>query len=118
MNDLKKINDRYGHKEGDQLLTEMAGLLKRHFADKAYSVLRIGGDEFLVLARGIDGERVRAALEHMTAEGNALRVNDIPVTFAYGLCTQRQGEFNFDEGLRLSDLDLLEDKKRFHGRDE
>lgn len=122
MNDLKKINDNFGHKEGDQLLCAMANLLKRHFAGKQYTVFRIGGDEFLVLARGVDGEQVRLLLDRMAAEGaagsgpTAEFVNGIPVTFGYGLCTQREGEFNFDEGLRLSDLRMLEDKNRFHGR--
>ena len=116
MNDLKKINDSYGHKDGDRLLNVMAGLLKKHFTGDQYTLFRTGGDEFLILARGVDSEQVRASLEQMTTEGACEYVNGIPVTFAYGLCTQREGEFNFDEGLRISDLAMLEDKNRFHGR--
>ena len=116
MNDLKRVNDRHGHKNGDQLLCEMADLLKRHFDGEAFAVLRIGGDEFLILARGVDGDAMRARLEAMAEEGRGISVNGIPVTFAYGICTQREGEFSFDEGLRRSDLEMLEDKNRFHGR--
>ena len=117
MNNLKKINDRYGHKHGDQLLCEMAGLLKRNFSGDQYTLLRIGGDEFLILGRGVDAETMRARLDHMTAEGQSIHVDGLPVTFAYGLWVQNHGEFNFEEGLRKSDLDMLKAKSLFHGRD-
>ena len=118
MNNLKKINDRYGHKNGDQLLCSMADLLKKHFAGEQYTVFRIGGDEFLILARGADAAQMTSILDRMTEEGASVLTNGIPVTFAYGICTQREGEFDFEAGLRLSDLEMLENKKRFHGRDE
>jgi len=116
LNDLKKVNDSHGHKYGDQLLCEMSGLLKRHFSGEKYAVMRIGGDEFLVLARGADSAEVGRAMEAMTAEAAGVRVSDIPVTFAYGMCTQRAEAFDFEAGLRESDLRLLENKDRFHGR--
>ena len=116
MNNLKLINDRYGHKNGDQLLCAMADLLKKYFSGEQYSVLRIGGDEFLVLARGVDEAEMTGILERMAEEGNAVFVNGVPVTFGYGICSQREGEYNFEDGLRLSDLKLLEQKDRIHGR--
>ena len=79
-------------------------------------MLRIGGDEFLVLARGVDEAEMTGILERMAEEGNAVFVNGVPVTFGYGICSQREGEYNFEDGLRLSDLKLLEQKDRIHGR--
>lgn len=116
LNNLKIINDSYGHKNGDQLLAAMAGLLKKYFADEAYSVIRIGGDEFLVLARGVDGDEIDRTMEKLAEEAKGVTVNGIPVTFAYGACTQQEGEFNFDDGLRLSDMELLARKDELHGR--
>jgi two-component system cell cycle response regulator len=46
---LKKINDTYGHPEGDQVLREVARLLKSTFRESDV-IARIGGDEFAVLA--------------------------------------------------------------------
>ncbi|WP_175988088.1 sensor domain-containing diguanylate cyclase [Bacillus sp. Marseille-Q1617] len=48
LNNLKLINDRYGHKMGDRLIVETAGILKKVSADHI-SVSRIGGDEFAIL---------------------------------------------------------------------
>jgi diguanylate cyclase (GGDEF)-like protein len=46
---LKKINDTYGHPEGDQALREVASLLKSTFRGSDV-IARLGGDEFAVLA--------------------------------------------------------------------
>ena len=46
---LKKINDTYGHPEGDQVLREVARLLKSTFRESDV-IARIGGDEFAVMA--------------------------------------------------------------------
>ena len=46
---LKKINDTFGHPEGDQVLREVARLLKSTFRESDV-IARIGGDEFAVLA--------------------------------------------------------------------
>lgn len=56
LNDFKEVNDRYGHHVGDQVLTALAARLKvtvdgRHMAG------RLGGDEFLVIADGLDEEQ-------------------------------------------------------------
>jgi len=116
MNDLKRINDQYGHKDGDQLLNEMAALLRRHFSAPDCAVFRIGGDEFLILAARMDRDAMQAALDRMAAEGRAILVHGIPVTFEAGICTQTAGDFSFEDGLRLSDLEMLENKDRYHGR--
>lgn len=48
VNDLKSVNDRDGHRAGDQVLCEVVAALKR--AMRSYDlVVRLGGDEFLCL---------------------------------------------------------------------
>ncbi len=49
LDDLKGINDTFGHVEGDQALKETARILKETFRDPDI-LARIGGDEFVVLA--------------------------------------------------------------------
>jgi diguanylate cyclase (GGDEF)-like protein/PAS domain S-box-containing protein len=45
---LKAINDRLGHKTGDQALRDLAGILKKTFRESDI-IARVGGDEFVVL---------------------------------------------------------------------
>ena len=48
MDNLKKINDKYGHDEGDRAITKVASLLKQCYG-KSDIIGRLGGDEFAVL---------------------------------------------------------------------
>lgn len=116
LNNLKVINDTYGHKDGDHLLCAMAGLLKQHFAEERFAVLRTGGDEFLILACGVDGETMRQRMDDIAKEAKNVSVQDVPLTFSYGICVQEAGAFDFDAGLKASDLEMLKHKNRFHGR--
>ena len=52
LNNLKFINDRYGHAVGDKVLIEVARCLKEAFHDGDV-VMRLGGDEFAVFALGV-----------------------------------------------------------------
>lgn len=51
LNGLKLANNQYGHEYGDQLIRNMAEMIKKVFKGNAY---RIGGDEFVVLCSNID----------------------------------------------------------------
>ncbi len=53
LNNLKTINDTYGHLVGDQALVDTADLLKNTFR-KSDIVARIGGDEFVVFGLDIN----------------------------------------------------------------
>jgi diguanylate cyclase (GGDEF)-like protein/PAS domain S-box-containing protein len=48
LNEMKKINDEFGHKEGDQALIDISNILKKSFRGSDI-IARIGGDEFTVL---------------------------------------------------------------------
>jgi diguanylate cyclase (GGDEF)-like protein len=58
---FKAVNDRYGHTAGDQVLTETASRLIKLSRESDY-VVRWGGEEFLLVARGsIRGHAERVA---------------------------------------------------------
>lgn len=61
LNDLKAINDCFGHKAGDQYIVRASRLICDHF--KHSPIFRIGGDEFVALLEGRDYED-RDALQH------------------------------------------------------
>jgi diguanylate cyclase (GGDEF)-like protein/PAS domain S-box-containing protein len=49
LDELKDINDTYGHREGDRALIAVANVIKETYRDPDI-IARIGGDEFVVLA--------------------------------------------------------------------
>jgi len=48
LNDFKKINDKFGHAEGDKALVDFSRLIKNNFRNSDI-LARLGGDEFVVL---------------------------------------------------------------------
>jgi len=66
VNDLKLVNDAYGHKAGDQLLICAARLICEIFAHSP--VQRIGGDEFAIILEGADYENRDVLLRRLQRE--------------------------------------------------
>jgi diguanylate cyclase (GGDEF)-like protein len=73
---LKKINDSYGHLEGDKLLREFSLRLKEACRGYDY-VARMGGDEFVVTAPGLTAE---------AAEEKITRLNQAAVDAGRQIC--------------------------------
>ncbi|HEU4669241.1 MAG TPA: diguanylate cyclase [Dyella sp.] len=96
---FKLVNDTYGHQRGDQVLQEMADFLRRHVrADDA--VVRLGGDEFLMLLRDADDEATTEALLRLDQD-RALA----PIGFTLGAATFGAG-VSLDEALAEADRRL------------
>jgi diguanylate cyclase (GGDEF)-like protein/putative nucleotidyltransferase with HDIG domain len=86
LDELKAINDRYGHLEGNRLLREVAGGLKANCREYDY-VARMGGDEFVVLisgARPSDAENRVEEFRHVVA-GIGIQSFDKPLSASIGV---------------------------------
>lgn len=121
---FKRINDRYGHAAGDQVLAEFAGRLRAVFRESDVLV-RWGGEEFLALARG--GARSGAAelaarfgaavreQPFTLADGRQLAVT-VSIGFAvFPLDPRAPQAWDWDATLRLADAALYAAKAQ--GRD-
>lgn len=57
---FKAVNDTFGHAAGDQVLTEVARILKRETRENDF-IARLGGDEFVIVCRDmLDRQRLIA----------------------------------------------------------
>jgi diguanylate cyclase (GGDEF)-like protein len=61
---FKQINDTYGHRVGDRILTDIAHLLREHLRDSDTCV-RYAGDEFIAILPGVGKENAKYAIERI-----------------------------------------------------
>jgi diguanylate cyclase (GGDEF)-like protein len=115
LDNLKDINDTYGHHVGDEAIRVLASELQR--AVRATDTCgRLGGDEFGVAMPDADerdarevGIRVREALEHL----NRTAKLPVPVEFSIGITAWRIG-MDWQAMYQLADKALYVDKRRRH----
>lgn len=111
VNNLKQMNDNYGHEAGDRLIRKAAESLKRIEARNIIP-FRVGGDEFIVVAIHVDrdaAEKIRKDWEEGLAELNR-KDDDIYCEIACGFAFGEKG-FNMDEVFAEADRRMYEDKK-------
>jgi diguanylate cyclase (GGDEF)-like protein len=103
---FKRINDVHGHEAGDRVLVAVAATLTAAVRDPA-DVIRMGGEEFLVLLPGIGGASARARLEAMrnqvSAAGAGLGIDGLAVTASIGLATLTPDDTDAASLLRRAD---------------
>ncbi len=76
VDDLKYINDHFGHLEGDRALVNVAAVLKKHFRGTDI-IGRIGGDEFVALLPGMSDEQfLTGSLRSLTGKLSALSAGE------------------------------------------
>jgi diguanylate cyclase (GGDEF)-like protein len=113
LDDLKKINDGFGHDEGDAALVEAAGLLRDIFRDSDI-MARIGGDEFVVLAidvaEGKAASLVRRLREKLAAR-NARPGQHYSVSFSLGVA-----RYEPEKPCALAELLVQADRKMYQDK--
>jgi diguanylate cyclase (GGDEF)-like protein len=77
---LKDINDRFGHQVGDEVVRQVAELIKSQVRDTD-EVARYGGEEFVVLLPGAGGEESLVVAERIRS---AVETHDFSAHLGYG----------------------------------
>ena len=90
LDDFKALNDRYGHLGGDACLRDFAGALRDSFRPDDY-VIRYGGDEFLVVARGMDLASAVSRVEDLLTRTGRARPDTPPYAFSVGMAELAAG---------------------------
>ena len=111
VNNLKHMNDTYGHEAGDRLIRKAAESLRRIEARNVMA-FRVGGDEFLVVALHVspaEAEALRRTWEDGLAELNR-RDDGVECVVACGMACGERG-YDLEAVLALADQRMYEDKK-------
>ena len=116
MDNLKQVNDEFGHDIGSELLKEMAALLVHTFR-KTDVIGRIGGDEFVVAGESNDPEMTNVVLRlnEAVAHANSLPKRKYPLSFSMGsMASEKDLTISLEGLLSQADAIMYEEKRRKH----
>ena len=110
VNHLKKVNDTYGHKIGDQLIVSVANILKEFIRGKGL-VIRWGGDEFLILLYRANSASCEVLKEMITKELQKIEIQDEPISVAIGYTIKKIKATDFISSFKQAEDRMMEHKK-------
>lgn len=116
LNDLKKTNDNYGHRVGDELIYSFAQIIKS--ATKVHTndvfVGRYGGDEFMVYYSSVDEQDVKLYLDEVAflAEEFNEKETRFQVSYAagYALGSAKDKDMSLRQLFDVADQDMYANK--------
>ncbi len=111
MDDMKSINDRYGHETGDAALKISARILQNTCSSDAF-IMRYGGDEFIIIDTGrirhLDDQITNAAKEYNRTSGMPFTVS-----FSIGsVSTDTTERLPMDDCIRRADSRMYRIKQK------
>lgn len=116
LDNLKYINDTYGHLEGDRALLELGNILNNIIGENLGWSSRYGGDEFLICLNNINqtevhdiAEEVRKKVETTMFEEENVSIH---LSISLGVHTIKEEKLTAEELIRKADFNLYEAKKR------
>ena len=115
MDNLKKMNDLYGHKAGDRALKLLGSLLMEYTQHAV--VCRLGGDEFLMFVPKVSKERITEIVTGIQKDFDAEKEKDPEIRFASvsaGICEVNKGD-PFEECYSKADKALYHVKQNGKG---
>lgn len=115
IDDLKKINDKYGHVAGDNAILSVAKILLEIKYKNVYTI-RYGGDEFLLLWRSRNDEQLQKITEYLNQSPIAQEENDeqtqnMKFSFCSFCCTPDEIG-SATEFLKIMDKNMYANKRR------
>jgi diguanylate cyclase (GGDEF)-like protein len=121
LDNLKSVNDAYGHDYGDKYIRLTADTLRVFSSDRTI-VARLAGDEFIVLLHGYNGKnQIREICENIknamkNASLNLPDGNEVSIQISAGLAWYPDDSRNCDELIRFADFAMYMVKRTNKGQ--
>ena len=116
LNNLKPVNDVFGHNTGDKLIRRAAEVLTASVENR-YVTARIGGDEFIVIMPGAkieDAEQLMERIQSLVVMNNKY-YRDPELSLSLGASVSERG-LPLEKVISIADNEMYKNKGLYHGR--
>lgn len=109
---FKVVNDTYGHRKGDEILTKLGGILNRSTRSTDI-VARYGGEEFVILLSNTSSENAYQVAEKIRVNVESARLlgEESPLTVSLGISTYPENGSTEEELVEKADRALYYSKE-------
>ncbi|WP_081300593.1 GGDEF domain-containing protein [Clostridium beijerinckii] len=114
IDDFKSVNDKFGHNEGDEALKMFANLLIESFSLRRKKLIRVGGDEFLILLEVERKEIVDNYIQNLNKNieaYNKTKEKPYELKFSYGVACCSNSKEDIHDILKCADKLMYEQKR-------
>jgi diguanylate cyclase (GGDEF)-like protein len=115
IDNLKLINDGYGHRAGDQALKNAANVFKNSIRDFDIAA-RWGGDEFVIGLVGVNSKEALKITEKTRKKLKSIKINSRNLSASFGVAAvlsekPKKNIFNLYELIEKADMTMYDAKK-------
>ena len=111
-NDLKKVNDTYGHIAGDEYI-RIAALLFRMNVEGMGTIFRTGGDEFVIIIPNDTDGKAEEIIQKLKDEEKHFSIKNKNISISYGLSYVKGENDDFKTALNEADKKMYENKAAY-----
>ena len=108
--DLKLINDKFGHAAGDQYICYARDALQKSLPKNSY-LFRMGGDEFLAVLPNTNKEQASVIVDRINKAIKKYKNKDFALSLSVGSHTIKGPKSSIEGGVKLSDKEMYKVKK-------
>ena len=121
LNNLKEVNDKLGHVEGDILIKKFGGILRKAIREEDF-VGRYGGDEFVAVLQNVDEAVVKLVINRIEEEVSkynkrirmSLEDGQAQISYAYGYAMSNNiVNCSMEVLLNAADANMYDNKRNF-----
>lgn len=114
INGLKQVNDTFGHKLGDELILTVVEAIKSVIRKEDF-VIRVGGDEFIIIFNGIDSDTAEGVWSRIISIYEEINSNEnrpYLISVSHGIVSHSNNHRSqIDDLIKIADEKMYEEKR-------
>ncbi|WP_099204228.1 GGDEF domain-containing protein [Scatolibacter rhodanostii] len=116
IDNMKTVNDNFGHSAGDKALKHVASILEECVHNEKNWVVRYGGDEFIICLNDTTAEQATLIQNqinnHFESKHILLKDQNVKISISMGLVTMDDKPYTAEEIIQMADRKMYESKWR------